>query len=63
MSPQSVQAIFTQALGVGTWFKIRPDKQEILIKAGRNAIYRHDTAARTKGTTLLPEMEQIRQQF
>ena len=63
MSPQSVQAVFTQALGVGTWFKIQPDKQEVLLKAGQNAVYRHDVAAGTGGAKLLPEMERIRRQF
>ncbi len=63
MSPQSIQAVFNQALGVGTWFRIHPEKQEVLLKAGENAIYRHDAAAGNSVTTLLPEMERIRSQF
>jgi hypothetical protein len=38
-SPQSLQAIFTQAIGVGTWFKIDPKSQEALLKAGENALF------------------------
>jgi hypothetical protein len=63
MSPQSIQAVFNQALGVGTWFRIHPEKQEVLLKAGENAIYRHDIAASNGEARLLPEMERIRSQF
>ena len=62
-SPQSVQAVFTQALGVGTWFKIADDTQEMLLKAGQNAIYRHDGATGAGGKKLLPEMQRIRGLF
>lgn len=61
-SPQSVQAVFTQALGVGTWFKIKDDTQDVLIKAGQNAVYRHDSASGGK-KLLLPEMGRIRALF
>jgi predicted acylesterase/phospholipase RssA len=63
MSPQSVQEVFTQALGVGTWFKIRPEKQEVLLKAGQNAVYRHDFTTSKGEAKLLPELQRIRDQF
>ncbi|MBL9132478.1 MAG: patatin-like phospholipase family protein [Verrucomicrobiaceae bacterium] len=63
MSPQSVQAVFTQALGVGTWFKISDKAQEVLLTAGRNAIYRHDEATGAHGSKLLPEVQSIRNLF
>jgi predicted acylesterase/phospholipase RssA len=60
MSPQSVQAVFTQALGVGTWFKIGDDTQEVLLKAGENAIYHYDASGKK---ALLPEMRRVRGMF
>jgi hypothetical protein len=38
-SPQSLQAVFTQALGVGTRFRIDGESQQVLLTAGENAIY------------------------
>lgn len=63
MSPQSVQDMFTQALGVGTWFKIRAEKQEVLLKAGQNAVYRHDIISGPGAAKLLPDIQRIRDQF
>lgn len=61
-SPQSVQAVFTQALGVGTWFKINPKEQETLLKAGTDAVYlQNGTVA--PSTKLLPEMRAIQAAF
>ena len=61
-SPQSIQALFTQSLGVGTWLKIKDETQDVLIKAGQNAIYRHDSAAAGQ-RLLLPGMRRIRALF
>lgn len=62
-SPQSIQAIFTQALGIGTWFKIKPNDQETLLKAGENAIYHQSSHTGSSGKTLLPEIERVRRAF
>lgn len=61
-SPQSVQAVFTQALGIGTWFKIKGSEQETLLKAGENAI---NIPITTTGTSpkLLREMREIQAVF
>ncbi len=61
-SPQSVQAVFTQALGVGTWFKIKPKEQETLLKAGENALYLQNGAPLAP-RKLLRELRKIQQQF
>lgn len=60
-SPQSIQAIFTQALGVGTWFKISKDAQDTLLKAGKNAVRHHNGRSGVPG--LLPEMRRIHALF
>lgn len=60
MSPQSVQDLFTQALGVGTWFKIDSTAQDVLLKAGENAIYQYDSAGKRQ---LQPEMKTLRNMF
>lgn len=61
-SPQSVQAVFTQALGVGTWFKIKPTEQETLLKAGENAVYLQNGTI-TPVPKLLPRMRAIQRLF
>ena len=62
-SPQSIQAVFTQALGVGTWFKIDKDAQKALLQAGECAIYIQNPEYPTAGRKLLKEMRSIRDAF
>ncbi len=56
-SPQSLQAVFTQALGVGTWFRIDPKSQEVLLTAGENAIYKVPATPSAKRELLRPMRE------
>ncbi len=60
MSPQSIQGLFTQALGVGTWFRISRDAQDILLRAGENAIYRHQSSGERE---LRPGLQALREKF
>lgn len=60
-SPRTMFAIFTQALGVGTQLKIEPETQEILLKAGANAVYDHPE--NSSKHELMPEMKEIVRQF
>ena len=62
-SPQSIQAVFTQALGVGTWFKIDKEAQNALLRAGENAIFIQNPEYPTAGRKLLKEMRSIRDLF
>lgn len=62
-SPQSIQAVFTQALGVGTWFRIREETQQTLLRAGENAIFRNSSAAEGTGRRLLAELQAVRSLF
>ena len=62
-SPPSIQAVFTQALGVATRLKIDRKAQDTLLKAGENAIYLQRAAPGSNGTRLLPEMRRIQQLF
>jgi len=62
-SPPSIQAIFTQALGVATRLKIDKNAQDTLLKAGENAIRIQSTASASSGRKLLPEMRQIQELF
>ena len=62
-SPQSIQAVFTQALGVGTWFKIDKEAQKALLQAGEYAIYIQNPEYPTAGRKLLKEMRSIRDAF
>ena len=61
-SPQSLQAVFTQALGIGTWFKIKPTEQETLLKAGENATHLQNITPGSQ-PKLLKEMREIQAVF
>lgn len=61
-SPQSLQAVFTQALGIGTWFKIKPNEQETLLKAGENATHLQNITPGSQ-PKLLKEMREIQAVF
>lgn len=58
-SPQSIDALFTQVLGMGTWFKIKKEDQETLLKAGENAVYRQRGENTNAEPQLLRELEAI----
>lgn len=58
-SPQSLQAVFTQALGVGTWFRIDGKSQEVLLTAGQNAIFEVNGTPGTPRKLLKPIREVI----
>ncbi len=62
-SPQSVQAVFTQALGVGTSFTIDDKTQQVLIKAGENAVFQNNTKPGASKRQYLPEIQRIRRLF
>ena len=62
MSPQSLQAVFTQAIGIGTWFKIKNTEQETLLTAGENATRSQNTALE-KQPKLLKEIREIQALF
>ncbi len=60
MSPQSIQGLFTQALGVGTRFKISRADQEVLIRAGESAVFRYGPSGKRD---LEPGMKVLRDRF
>lgn len=62
-SPQSIDALFTQALGMGTWFKIKKTDQEMLLKTGESALYRQQGANGSAPRRLLVELDAIRALF
>lgn len=62
-SPQTIDAVFTQALGMGTWFKIRKEDQNALLTTGENAIYQQINAGSGSGRRLLPRLQKIKELF
>jgi len=63
-SPQTIDALFTQALGMGTWFKIKKSNQDALLRTGANAIYVQDGAAAPAAQRrLLKDLQQIKNVF